>query len=101
MQVEHEVVLPVAEFMQQVQVLPRCAAAMEQQQFVEMRMACQQIREFLMDDPVNACVWKSFVEHRQQRQRLDDVTQRAGLDDANPPDLQGVESAIQICGRHE
>ena len=100
MQVEDQIELPLPQILQQLQVVSGSAASMKVQQFVQERMPFEQIREFVIDDPGNFRVRESLTQHRQQRQRLDNVTEGARLDDANASNIQFVEPTIQTRGRH-
>lgn len=48
-------------------------------------MAGDQLAEFGADDPVECSLGRHFAKWRDNRQRLDDIAQRAGFDHQDPP----------------
>src|SRR5689334_20776834 len=67
---------------------------------VQARVSAHEIGQFPVDHPRNVAVRKAVSQQMEDRQRLDDITERTGLDHANASHVKLRQALLQEVGIH-
>ena len=100
LQVEDQIEATASQGGQQLPPLPPAPPPAVGDPFIKKRMTSHQFGKGLTDHPRHSCRGKSFRQRPENRQRLDNVAERGGLDDRDPLDLGLIQSPGDAIRKH-